>query len=358
MSHDVRAIADAVLHEGYLLYPYAASALKNLHRYPFGTLYPEAFCAKEDAGDASAASVECIAVGPPEATLAVDARFLQLVGPGGAVRDVSVPPARPVDLAAEPVIVRFEHPPLRGEIAVAASKADAPDGWKVAASLRNATCLDDARPTTRDGALAYALASAHLLLRIAGGALTSAIDPPDDLRDVVAGCRSSGLWPVLVGPPGSRDTMLAAPIILYDHPELAPESAGDFFDGTEIDELLTLRILTLTDEEKRAMAEADSRARELLERTEAAGISRLAELHGRMRSRAPLGPGARVRLRPNRRADIFDLALAGKLATVQAIERDLEGRAHVVVTVDDDPGKDLGAYGHRFFFRLEEVELL
>ena len=74
-----------------------------------------------------------------------------------------------------------------------------------------------------------------------------------------------------------------------------------------------------------------------------------------------LRQGDRVRLRPRGRADILDLALAGKTATVESIEQDFEGRVYLAVTVDDDPGKDLGVLrqpGHRFFFQPEEVEPL
>ena len=70
-------------------------------------------------------------------------------------------------------------------------------------------------------------------------------------------------------------------------------------------------------------------------------------------------PGDRVRLRPQRRADIMDMVLDGKLATVAAIEQDFEGHIHLAVTVDDDPGRDLGIaklVGHRFFFLVDEVE--
>ena len=167
--------------------------------------------------------------------------------------------------------------------------------------------------------------------------------------------------------------MLSSPIILYDYPQVAPESPGDFFDGTEIDEMLTLRILTLTDEEKRAMAAVDDRAGDAAGADRGAGpraVARAAR-HGprppaaagggrRMdswdpeadrrragvrprRRRARSAQGDRVRLRPRGRADILDLALAGKTATVEAIEQDFEGRVYLAVTVDDDPGKDLGA---------------
>ncbi|HEX2491295.1 MAG TPA: hypothetical protein VHR27_17925 [Blastocatellia bacterium] len=74
-----------------------------------------------------------------------------------------------------------------------------------------------------------------------------------------------------------------------------------------------------------------------------------------------LKPGDRVRLRPRAGADIFDIALSGRAATVEAIEQDYEGRIHFAAIVDDDPGKDLGMLrlpGHRFFFAPEEIEPL
>jgi hypothetical protein len=74
-----------------------------------------------------------------------------------------------------------------------------------------------------------------------------------------------------------------------------------------------------------------------------------------------LKPGDRVRLRPQGRADIFDLALQGKIATIAAIEQDYENRIHLAVTIDDDPGNDLGRQGkpgHRFFFNPEDVEVV
>ena len=71
--------------------------------------------------------------------------------------------------------------------------------------------------------------------------------------------------------------------------------------------------------------------------------------------------GDRVRLKPRSRGDVFDLALAGKTAVIESIEEDYEGHVHLAVVLDDDPGRDLGMLrqpGHRFFFSLEEVELL
>jgi hydrogenase maturation protease len=131
------------------------------------------------------------------------------------------------------------------------------------------------------------LVSAHLLSGVEEGQFVSLLDPPSALRQLTDACRNQGVFPVLVGEEGHRDTMLASPIILYDYPQIAPESAGDLFDGTEIDEILSLRILTMTDAEKREMSLSDERARQMLERTEALPAEQFAKLHGTLRSLRP-----------------------------------------------------------------------
>ena len=214
---------------------------------------------------------------------------------------------------------------------------------------------------------------------------------PSDLKNLAASCENVGAWPVLVGAVGQRDTMLASPIILYDYPQIAPESPGDLFDGTEIDEILALRIMTMTEDEKREMRMTDDRARKILERTEALPVQHLAKLHGTLRelhsierghamnewewqlleakkpvddlriSGVEVRPGSRVRLRPRSGGDIMDIALAGKEAIIESIEQDYEGKIHLGVVVDEDPGRDIGLMrqpGHRFFFTAEEVEPL
>lgn len=325
MSDALPPIADALLYEGHLLYPYLKSSLKNQHRYPFGTLYPRAFCEAQGAGDASALRLECLLLGPA-ASATIRLRFLQ----GDRVRDV-----RNVDT--------FEFAPVRGRVTSSILPLQ-PGVAKLCVDVTNDSALPVANACSRDEALDYAMASPHLVLTAQLGEFASIIDPPAELRELARDCRSDGVWPVLLGrgEPGKNTSplLLAAPIILYDYPQVAAESPGDFFDGTEIDELLTLRLLTLSDEEKREIVAAGGPGQAVLERTEALGI------------------GATVRLHPSCRADILDLALAGKEATVQAIERDYEGRMYVAVTVNDDPGRDLGAFGHRFFMRPDEVEPL
>jgi hypothetical protein len=210
------------------------------------------------------------------------------------------------------------------------------------------------------------MVATHLVLSVAEAKFISMIDPPEDCKEHAEQCRNSGTWPVLLGNPGETTHVLAAPIILYDYPRVAPESPGDLFDGGEIDEILSLRILTLTDEEKEQIRKADPIGRAMLERTERLSPEDLLRLHGTWRTDDRAGgpelhPGTRVRIRPKKCNDAFDVILSGKTATVEKIEEDLEGDFHVVVSLDDDPGRDLdmkAQLGHRFFYRPEDLERL
>lgn len=160
--------------------------------------------------------------------------------------------------------------------------------FRIMVRILNQTTFENAAAKTRDEALLGSFVSAHTILAVNGGEFISLLDPPEEFREAAAGCRNIGAWPVLVGPApvgeeGEHDLMLSSPIILYDYPQIAPESAGDLFDGTEIDEILLLRIMTLTEEEKREMRQGDERARQILERTETLTVEQLTKLHGALR---------------------------------------------------------------------------
>jgi hypothetical protein len=142
---------------------------------------------------------------------------------------------------------------------------------------------DELLPAT-DQILLQSLVSTHAILRLGDGEFASMTDPPEALREAVAKCSNQGTWPVLVGDREKRNTLLSSPIILSDYPQIAPESPGDLFDGTEIDEILTLRILTMTDEEKEEVRKTDPRARQLLERTETLAPEDFLKLHGVLRA--------------------------------------------------------------------------
>src|SRR5262249_50478666 len=177
-----------------------------------------------------------------------------------------------------------------GAIELSASQARA-GVFRVRVRLRNTTSIDVSTHVERDEVLLRSLVSTHIVLGAVDGQFVSLLDPPDQFRQWAAECENVGVWPVLLGEPGQRDTMLASPIILYDHPQIAPESPGDLFDGTEIDEILALRILTLTDEEKLEVARADERARRILERTEQLSQEHFMKLHGRLRELPPSHEG-------------------------------------------------------------------
>jgi hypothetical protein len=335
-------IANAVLYEGFLLYPYRKSSVKNQHRWHFGTLGPVG------GNDRTMMQTECLIEGDGQTQVDVKVRFLQ-----GEVERVI--PIEALHLDAR-CTVAISYPPLQGSIEVETTRVDD----RVVRLTVRISNLSEAQSPDRS------MLSAHTMLGVRDGAFLSLLDPPEAYRAAAATCRNVATWPVLAGREGEHSLMLSSPIILYDYPQIAPESAGDFFDGTEIDEILTLRVLTLSDEEKREVRGGDERARDILDRTETLPQEAFAKMHGAIRglrkaSQLEFREGDRVRLRPSKKADIFDIALDGKIAIVESVERDFENNIHLAVTVEDDPGREFGIarqIGHRFFFGPEEVELV
>ncbi|MGI9074006.1 MAG: hypothetical protein ACR2JB_22425 [Bryobacteraceae bacterium] len=307
----VEEIANAVLYEGYLLYPYRASAVKNRQRWNFGILYPRAFAEAQRGADRWNMQTECLAaVSSRGAAIDITARFLHLMERSDGwqeaaecevpIRDLSL-----ADLAEGPVRHAFGYPAscetderfvrtraaIEGALEVQAEPL-ANRLLKIRVDVSNTTLFDDATGSSRDRALIQSFASAHTILELKGGEFISLLDPPDDYRDAAAQCRNLGTYPVLAGDEGQRDAMLSSPIILYDYPQIAPESAGALFDGTEIDEILTLRIMTLSEEEKIEMSRVDDRARQILERKEAMPPEQLMKMHGALRGLRTAGEEA------------------------------------------------------------------
>lgn len=348
----VDPIADAVLYEGYILYPYRPSA-KNRQRWTFGGLYPESYC-RGRTGDASEQRTECLVRGSSETRFEAVVRFLHLTArdvgaidpPLAAWPEGEEPASLPVAMlrVGEKVVHSWQEAEEReaspgeatlGELLSGPRASSfsfrggrrpepliAPGGEVVGALIRehhaievgvevaaievaeglyrltvrvsNRTPLAEAAPIGRDEALLRCLASTHAILGVTGGEFVSLMDPPEPVREAASACRNVGTWPVLVGAEDQADTMLSSPIILYDYPRVAPESPGDYFDGTEMDEMLTLRIRTLTDEEKGAMASIDERAGALLARTEAMAREEMLGLHGTVRGLRPVPEGGRA----------------------------------------------------------------
>jgi hypothetical protein len=307
----VRAVAQAVLYEGYLLWPYRRSAPKNRQRWTFGGVFPRGWSEAGHPDDAWRIRTECLLEGDGDTTVTVTVRFLQIVertlrdaagrsvdrltvegeeyvawqeatereialeplpvDGGGGRAEIEIPASSEQDA---PIVRSWQR--LSGSVTVAAEAA-AERAWRLRVAIENTTPYKDAGE--RAAAQIHSFASTHTVLRASGGAFVSLADPPERLARQAASCVNVGAWPVLVGESGARDTMLAAPIILPDYPQVAPESPGDLFDATEIDRLLILNTLSLTPEEQREMRASDPRAREILERCTSLGREELMRLH-------------------------------------------------------------------------------
>lgn len=429
-----RAVADAVLYEGYLLYPYRATSGKNQSRWQFGVLGPPG-AENAGIGEDDTLSSQLIVQPIGDTTLSGMVRFLQLqhrsverARPDGgfepvdelasgqqswltwdeavaceisfgplpmstlpAVVDISVPGATEVESVDGGRMVRTRHQ-LCGKLLLTAEPAQS--------LLRlTVTVHNTAMPVTdKNDAIAASMIGTHVLAEVTAGQFISLLEPPDRAVDAVAGCRHHRCFPVLAGAPGQHDLMLVSPIILYDHPQIAEQSEVALYDSTEIDEILTLRVMTMTDEEKAQARATDPLAAQIIDRCDAMSPEAMLNLHGVLRNphafeeQTGLIPeipdgidwwdpradtavrpqvdavlvdgmrvtrGSRVRLHPSRRADAQDLFFADKLARVTSVHEDVDGEHHVGVVLEDDPAADLHDwYGRYLYFAPDEVEPL
>jgi len=440
-------IADAVLFEGYLLYPYRASAMKNQVRWQFGVVMPREY-SENGGSEPWTMQTECLVEPDDAPALDLKLRFLQVQArivekavnveqdiywpvesfevdgrqliswdegvqleldyPGINITELFVaervfqfdlPAGREVELVRDAVgaikarIIR-DRLPITGVIRVAGE----PMGSLIKLRVRIENLSPFAREdhAKRPRALRHALVAAHTLLALRDGAFVSLLDPPEWARQAVAACVNLHTWPVLVGEEGERDVMLSSPIILYDYPRVAAESPGQMFDATEIDEILALRTMTLTDEEKAEARATDRHAAAIIDQADTLPPEILERLHGAVRylrksmakatdapedipwwdpgadasvspetdslqiRGVPVAKGSRVRLCPGqRRADAQDMFLQGRVATVEAVFSDVDGNSHVAVTLADDLAADLHRWHGRFlYFSPDEIEPL
>jgi hydrogenase maturation protease len=324
-----RKVADAVLYEGYMLYPYRPSALKNQQRWTFGILYPPAYNEVARGTERSRMHTECLLRANGEASVRIELRFLHLqarqilqridkrfepvpslivdgklieswgegiersiefdvlVGMGPERFDFCFDErhdSRDLTGMGREAVGRIHQAQeeVRGNVSVRFDQVR--NGlWKLTIEVTNKSRLN-ADVSTRSRALLRSLLSAHCILEAEDGGFVSLLDPPADCREAVERCVNIGNVPVLVGEEGKCKFLLCSPITLYDYPKIAPESAEDFYDATEMDEMLTLRVITLTDEEKKEASMTDERVRKLLERTEQTAREQLMRTHGTIRN--------------------------------------------------------------------------
>jgi hypothetical protein len=312
LTDEIRKLADAVLYEGYVLWPYRRSALKNRRRWTWGGVFPPRH-SEQHPDDRAAIQAQCLVACDSPPPVDVRVRFLQVVArqvvdasgrpvdevvAGGTrqlswdeaterefvaglgrteIRIVGGSEAERLPAGAGQIVRGWET--LRGRIDVVLQ----PAGDRLFRLTVRVANESSWQGEDREDALRQALCSTHIVLRTEEGEFVSLTDPPDELRDSAASCENVGVWPVLVGAPGERHTLFASPIILSDYPQIAPESPGDLFDAGEIDRLLIVNVLSLTPEEQDEMRATDPRAREILERCAALGPEELLPLHGVVR---------------------------------------------------------------------------
>lgn len=455
LLEQVRTVADAVLYEGYLLYPYRASSGKNQARWQFGVLGPPG-AAQAGFGEEPSMSMQCLLrKRDGQASVQVHLRCLQLQvrqvqarDPSGEFRSVAdltvdgrsvlsweeavecavalppVPSLEPSDTPVEfaggqdvedllgadgSVVGRIVRTRQALQATVRCHGAAIEGLVRLTVTVTNAHSdpVED-----KQKAIETSLIGAHLILHASDGDFLSVIDPPAEASEAAASCQQHRCWPVLAGSDQRCDMVLGAPIILYDYPHVAQQSRGEMFDATEIDEILTLRVLTMTEQEKAEARATDPRAREVIDRCEAMTMGDLQQLHGILRdphaapvpseraepaptepaeslradpfdtggvprwdpeAEAEINPdtdsvlvngvavsrGSLVRVHPCRRADAQDLFFADQVARVTAVLQDLDGAVHVALVLVDDPAADLHEwYGRYFYFAPEEIEPL
>ena len=276
----VDRIVNALLYEGYILYPYRASSVKNRLRFNFGIVYPKAYAEAQSGNDACSMQTQCLVNGGESLEICV--RFLRLIESDREGWQEAMECR--VDLPKCP-LTSITRDFLEGGISGTVEVLAEPVHENVTRiTIRIANTTNSSGTETRDAALTHSLISAHTILGIDGGEFISLLEPPDALAHAAAECCNIGTWPVLVGEPGDKTTLLSSPIVLYDYPSIAPESPGDLFDSTEIDEILTLRVLTMTEQEKIEARATDPRARRILDRAESLNEDQLAALHGTFRT--------------------------------------------------------------------------
>jgi hypothetical protein len=431
-----RAVADAVLYEGYLLYPYRANSRKNQSRWQFGVLGPRGAEA-DGIGENDTLSAQMLVQPHGDAAVSGLVRFLQLqhrgaerarddgrfepvdelvagarswlswdeavprevqFGPSDLTKlpqqyaiPISVGGGSDVEIVDGGRLVRTRRT-IHAELTIVAEQVGGL--VRLTVSVRNST----APAADKDDAIAGSLIGTHVVAEVTHGEFVSLLEPPASAAGAAANCRHHRCFPVLAGRPGDRDLMLVSPIILYDHPEIAEQSEGALYDSTEIDEILTLRVMTMTDEEKAQVRATDPLAAQIIDRCDSMSPESMLNLHGVLRNphAADDGPGlipeipdgvdwwdpladnavrpeidavlvngvritrgSRVRLRPSRRADAQDLFFADRIARVTSVHEDVDGDQHIGVVLEDDPAADLHDwYGRYLYFAPDEVEPL
>jgi hypothetical protein len=376
MPDHLEELLESLLWEGYALYPYTPGATKNATPTPFGILYPPVYAAALTS-TFDHLELRSVLRAPADAVLSAELRFLAASGERhqGAAHRVELPGAMAGALAGRPAHKEVSVGGLTLGMTLETRPQIQEDEYEVRLRVDNITLVSSG--LDRAGALRRSLISAHPVLRVTGGRFVSPLERP---------CGSVNTFPVLAT--DADDVVLGAAIVLPDHPRLAPESLGGLFDSTEIEEALLLHVRTLSDGERAEIERQDPAVREMIARATSATPRDIVALHGRVELRDPVTTepppeppglidpragdtmldaggqtfrrGGKVVIRPGPGADVHARMLEGRTATIERIFTDYDGKAHLGLTIDDDPGQELmrdtGRYLYFFAPELEVVE--
>jgi hypothetical protein len=375
MADHLEELLDSLLWEGYALYPYTPGATKNATPTPFGIVYPPVYAAALPS-TFDQLELRCALRAPADAVLSAEVRFLAATGERhqATAHHLGLPGAMAGALSGRPANKEVSVGGLTVGMALETRPRLRDDEYEVRLRVENRTLVSSG--LDRAGALRRSLISTHPVLRVAGGRFASPLEEP---------CGSVNTFPVLAT--GADDVVLGAAIVLPDHPRLAPESLGGLFDSTEIEEALLLHVKTLSDDERAEIERQDPAVREMVQRAASATPEDIVALHGRVELRDPvtreppteppglIDPragdsalnvdgqtfrrGGKVVIRPGDDADIQARMLDGRTATIERIFTDYDGKAHLGLTIDDDPGQELmRETGRYLYFFAPELEVM
>ena len=333
-------ITRTLLYEGYSLYPYYRSAIKNQKPIPFGVIFPKDYNAHNEHSHSHMQS-QTIIHGNRELTVSVDVRFLHLrrtelfqkssyneefspvfemeiegktyqAGSPTIERKIQNNLLKINDLIATEKTIPFAFESFNeGEMIFNAEKEivgkktttismitgvvkieavplpEIDKSFRLTVTVTNTTPVANAERRTRDEVLLQSFLSTHIILQTHDAEFISHQETPAQWQAAMATCNNVNTWPILIDK--NNSTLLSSPIILYDYPEINPVSSGDLFDSTEIEEALLLHVNLLSDEEKKRIGGNDEKLRAMLNKVGSLTPEDLIVYHSMMKDITPGG---------------------------------------------------------------------
>ncbi|MGI8952070.1 MAG: hypothetical protein ACR2FN_10845 [Chitinophagaceae bacterium] len=314
-------ITQTLLYEGYALYPYHRSAIKNQKPIPFGVVFPQQYNIYNEHSH-SKMQTQCIVTGSDNLQINISVRFLHLlkveifekdlqqktsesdfvqvhnVSLNGKIyqagwqtieRKISTGNLQISQLIKnrKVIFIKFDKvydttnisdengetvakqinsvSQIKGTIIVEAeSVKNTQNAFRITVTVTNTTPFENTEAITRDEVLTQSFLSTHIILNTSDGQFISHQDPDEKWKTVIDECANINTWPILIDE--ANTTLLSSPIILYDHPQINPQSHGDLFDSTEIEEALLLHVNLLSDEEKKRISQSDEKLQAMLKK--------------------------------------------------------------------------------------------